>query len=52
MPIETEKEEKEEKVKEIIERIAIKSGQKIEVIPADEVIHLQAEGDYVIMAIR
>lgn len=34
---------------EIIERIVVKSGQKIEVIPIYEVIHLQAEGDYVMI---
>lgn len=35
--------------REIIERIAVKSGQKIEVIPIAEIIYLQAEGDYVMI---
>ncbi|MFV0420116.1 MAG: LytR/AlgR family response regulator transcription factor [Dysgonomonas sp.] len=34
---------------EIIERIAVKNGQKIEVVPVSEIIHLQAEGDYVMI---
>lgn len=34
---------------EIIERIAVKNGQKIEVVPIDEIIHLEAEGDYVMI---
>ncbi len=34
---------------EILERIAVKNGQKIEVIPVDEIIHLHAEGDYVMI---
>jgi len=35
--------------KEILERIAIKNGQKIEVIPVSDIIYLQAEGDYVMI---
>lgn len=34
---------------EIIERIAVRNGQKIEVVPIDEIIHLEAEGDYVMI---
>lgn len=34
---------------EIIERIAIKNGQRIELIHISEIIHLQAEGDYVMV---
>ena len=36
-------------IKEPLERVAVKSGQKIEVIPVTEIIHLQAEGDYVMI---
>jgi two-component system LytT family response regulator len=32
---------------EIIDRIAVRSGSKIHVIPADEMIYLEADGDYV-----
>lgn len=32
---------------ETIERITIKNGTKITIIPIEEVIHLQAEGDYI-----
>ncbi|NDV79097.1 LytTR family DNA-binding domain-containing protein [Dysgonomonas sp. 511] len=42
-------EENTDKKDETLERIAIKNGQKIEVIPIDEVICLQAEGDYVMI---
>lgn len=34
---------------EILERIAVKNGQKIEVVLISEIIHLQAEGDYVMI---
>jgi DNA-binding LytR/AlgR family response regulator len=34
---------------EILERIAVKNGQKIDVIPVSEIIHIQAEGDYVMI---
>ena len=34
---------------EILERIVVKNGQKIEVVPVSEIIHLQAEGDYVMI---
>ncbi len=36
-----------QKTSEILERIAVKSGQKIHVILVSEIIYLQAEGDYV-----
>ena len=32
---------------EIIDRIAVRSGTKIHVIPADEIIYLESDGDYV-----
>jgi len=32
---------------EIIDRIAVRSGTKIHVIPSDEIIYLEADGDYV-----
>lgn len=32
---------------EIIDRIAVRSGTKIQVIPSDEIIYLEADGDYV-----
>lgn len=32
-----------------IDRIAIKNGQKIDVVPISEIIYLQAEGDYVMI---
>jgi hypothetical protein len=35
-----------EKPKELIERIAIKVGQKIEVVPIEDILFIQAEGDY------
>lgn len=34
---------------EIFERIAVKNGQKIEVVPVHEIICIQAEGDYVMI---
>ncbi|WP_029905541.1 LytTR family DNA-binding domain-containing protein [Prevotella sp. 10(H)] len=34
---------------EILERIAVKNGQKIDVVLISEIIHLQAEGDYVMI---
>lgn len=34
---------------EILERIAVRKGQKIEVLPVDKVICIQAEGDYVMI---
>jgi len=34
---------------EIYERIAVKNGQKIEVIPVHEIVCIQAEGDYVMI---
>lgn len=34
---------------EIMERIAVKNGQKIEVVLVSEIIHLEAEGDYVMI---
>lgn len=34
---------------EILERIAVKNGQKIDVVLVSEIIHLQAEGDYVMI---
>ncbi|WP_236264051.1 LytTR family DNA-binding domain-containing protein [Dysgonomonas sp. Marseille-P4677] len=43
----TEKEETENI--EIIERVAVKNGQKIDVVLVTEIIHLQAEGDYVMI---
>jgi len=39
----------QDKPMEVLERIAVKSGQKIEVIPVSEIIYLQAEGDYVMI---
>jgi len=41
--------ENEPSVPEILERIAVKSGQKIEVIPVGEIICIHAEGDYVMI---
>ena len=32
---------------EIIDRIAVRTGSKIQVIPADEILYLEADGDYV-----
>jgi len=58
---ETELEEIEEKIvneevelfpeepKEILERVAVKFGQKIEVIPVSDILYVQAEGDYVMI---
>lgn len=34
---------------EILERIVVKNGQRIEVVLVSEIIHLQAEGDYVMI---
>lgn len=34
---------------EVIERIAVKSGQKIDVVMISDIIYLQAEGDYVMI---
>lgn len=34
---------------ETLERIAVKNGQKIDVVLVSEIIHLQAEGDYVMI---
>lgn len=34
---------------EVLERIAVKNGQKIDVVLVPEIIHLQAEGDYVMI---
>lgn len=34
-------------VKEILERVAIKNGQKIDLVPVNEIFYLQADGDYV-----
>lgn len=34
---------------EILERIAVRNGQKIDVVLVSEIIHLQAEGDYVMI---
>lgn len=39
----------EDKEIEILERIVVKNGSKIEVIPVTEVIYIQAEGDYVMI---
>jgi two-component system LytT family response regulator len=36
----------DEKV-EIIDRIAVRTGTKIQVIPADDILYLEADGDYV-----
>ncbi|MDR2954304.1 MAG: LytTR family transcriptional regulator DNA-binding domain-containing protein [Prevotella sp.] len=36
-------------IPEIVERITVKSGQKIEIIPISEIVHIQAEGDYVMI---
>jgi two-component system, LytTR family, response regulator len=33
--------------KEVLERIAVKSGTKIHIIPAEQVVYIEAEGDYV-----
>ncbi len=38
-----------QKEEEIIERIAVKSGQKIQVILTPEIFYLQADGDYVMI---
>ena len=35
--------------KDILERIAVKNGQKIDVVLVSDIIHLQAEGDYVMI---
>lgn len=35
--------------KEILERITVKNGQKIDIINVNEIIHIQAEGDYVMI---
>lgn len=37
----------ENEPKEILERITVRNGQKIKIIPINEIIYLQAEGDYV-----
>lgn len=39
----------EEKRSEVLERIAIKVGQKIEVILVSDILYVQAEGDYVMI---
>lgn len=45
---ESEQQVKEvEEEKEILERIAVKTGQKIHVIMVPEIVYLQADGDYV-----
>ena len=46
---ENESSETEETEKEIIDRIAVKIGQKIHVIPVNEIFSIQAEGDYVMI---
>lgn len=38
-----------EEESEQIEHVAVKNGQKIDIIPIAEIIHLQAEGDYVMI---
>ena len=46
--IEEEKPETEKPVEtEILERISVKIGQKIEIIPVDDIFFLQSDGDYV-----
>jgi hypothetical protein len=37
----------EKEPKELLERITVRNGQKIKIIPLNEIIYLQAEGDYV-----
>ncbi len=39
--------QEESEPKEILERITVRNGQKIKIIPLNEIIYLQAEGDYV-----
>ncbi len=34
---------------DIIERISIKDGNKIEIIPVEDIVHIQANGDYVMI---
>lgn len=41
--------EEEAQDSEIIERVVVKNNQKIDIIPVSEIIHLQAEGDYVMI---
>lgn len=41
--------EEADPIESIIDRIAIKNGQKIDVVPVSEIIYLQAEGDYVMI---
>ncbi len=57
-PVEDEKAENQditadvpanESTKVVLERIVVKNGQKIEVIPVSDIVYLQAEGDYVMI---
>lgn len=41
--------ETSEPAENILDRIAVKNGQKIDVVPVSEIIYLQAEGDYVMI---
>ena len=45
--LETEKDEPQAEPVEIMERITVKVGTKIKVIPVDDIIYLKAEDDYV-----
>jgi hypothetical protein len=46
---EEEEENSQQEVKELLERVTVKFGQKIEVIPVSEILYVQAEGDYVMI---
>ena len=46
-PVEIREEESNEKVNDYIERIAIKTGQKIHVILVPDIVYIQSDGDYV-----
>lgn len=46
-PVEIREEESNEKVNDYIERIALKTGQKIHVILIPDIVYIQSDGDYV-----
>ena len=46
-PVEIREEESNEKVNDYIERIALKTGQKIHVILVPDIVYIQSDGDYV-----
>jgi len=48
--IEQEQDDKEDNtIEEILEHIAVKNGQKIDIVLIPEIVYLQAEGDYVMI---